>query len=710
MLKVGLIGAGYIAEFHVAAVAASGVARVAAVCDPAAGKAAALAHRYGAVACSSVAQMLAEAPCDVVHVLTPPDLHAEPARQALEGDCHVLLEKPMSPDVEACCALSDLAKQRGLKLGVSHNFLFHPAYDQLRSDVRSGKLGKLDRLTINWDRPLGLIRSGPFHHWMLRDPANIMLETGSHLIASMIDLIGEPQRLSVDVTRPVDLPGGGRFYRRWQVRAWCGDTAIELNSSFIDGYPRFALEARGTLGLGTVEFDDNSYVLHRGTPYGMDVDRFVRQRCAGRATGRAAWSNLRQYIAAKLKLTRAGNSYEASIHRAVASFYATIHRGGEVDERLAATTGIRVIEQAQRIGDASGVRGERSIAAAPTYVSRNGDTRATVLVLGGTGFIGRELVRQLIESQYAVRMISRSGLAPAPGLGEHPRLEIVRGDMTDAAGLESSLPGVDCVLHLARSVTAQHWDDYQRQDVEPTRHLAELCLKHNVRRLIYTSTIDAMYNGERGGVITDATPPDPKVHRRNYYARCKAQSEAMLLAMHRDRGLPVVILRPGVVIGAGASPCHWGVGMWTSPGVVQYWGDGESQLPLVLVEDVAAALVRAIEAKDVEGRCFNLVDEPMLTARQYVAELESHGRLKIDQHATAIAKFYAQDMAKWLVKMMVRHPDRVRVPSYRDWASRGNRAVYDCTTARQMLGWQPCGDRQRLIERGIHAPVDEMLT
>jgi nucleoside-diphosphate-sugar epimerase len=126
------------------------------------------------------------------------------------------------------------------------------------------------------------------------------------------------------------------------------------------------------------------------------------------------------------------------------------------------------------------------------------------------------------------------------------------------------------------------------------------------------------------------------------------------------------------------------------------------------VEDVARALVAALDAPGVEGESFNLVADPCLTAQDYLDALDRHGRFRIRRHATPITRFYAADLAKWLVKVAVRHPDR-RFPSWRDWESRTQRARFDCTRAKARLGWRPVSDRQTLIRLGIEEPLDDLL-
>src|SRR4029077_19294064 len=116
------------------------------------------------------------------------------------------------------------------------------------------------------------------------------------------------------------------------------------------------------------------------------------------------------------------------------------------------------------------------------------------------------------------------------------------------------------VYHLARS-NARTWSEFQQLDVEATRKVAAACLRRRVESLFYTSTIDCYYSGGRA-VIDERTPIDPYIHARNPYARAKAASEQMLLEMHRAEGLPVVIFRPGIVVGRGSTPFHWGTGFW----------------------------------------------------------------------------------------------------------------------------------------------------
>ena len=136
-LKVGLLGAGFIVDAHAKALKVLPNIEITAVCDRAIERAQDTAKAYGiAHVFADLTEML-KLKLDVVHVLLPPDLHIDITRQILEAGTSVFLEKPMGLDAVACQSLVDLAKQKGLKLGVNHNFLFLPAYEQLRDEGRT---------------------------------------------------------------------------------------------------------------------------------------------------------------------------------------------------------------------------------------------------------------------------------------------------------------------------------------------------------------------------------------------------------------------------------------------------------------------------------------------------------------------------------------------------------------------------------------------
>ncbi len=691
--RVAFLGTGYIADWHAQCIASVKNVKLVAVCDRVLPKAQALASKYGvAKVYGSLEAMLAEEKLDAVHILLPPNLHFEAAKTILEAGVNVFLEKPMCEHADDCDAVVELATARGLRVGAAHNFLFAEPYEQLRNDLRSGVLGQIDHVTVTWNRPLPQAIFGPFNIWMLNDPRNILIEVGSHSVAHMLDMVGAPETIDVHASNAITLPTGIPFYRRWQVNAYKGRTAVELRFSFVPGFSEYGIHVRGSLASGTVDFERNTYILKQHRPTDPDFDSYAMVAGQAKSMKQQARKTLKKYILSKLKIEKRGNPYGESIARAMDAFYAPVE-----DVRVSGKLGAQVI----RLCEEMGTLAKLPPTPAPQPQPESAKTTPRILILGGTGFLGKELVRQLVAAGTSVRLLVRNPSGLAPELRAAVELQI--GDAGNKDDLLRAMQGVECVMHLARA-NVKSWADYQKYEVEATRLIGECALEAGVKRFLYTGTIGSYYAGAKAGTITEATPLDPKI--KNFYGKAKAQSEALLLAMHRERGLPLVILRPGIVIGRGGSPFHWGVGMWWHEAVCQIWGKGENKLPLVLVQDVAAALIAAIEIPGIEGRSYNLIGDPCLSAQEYLDELDRSGGIKIQRHATPILHFYLLDMMKWVVKMAVRHPER-QMPTWRDWETRTQRAYFDCTAAKTELGWQPVTDRAELVRLGIAEPLKE---
>ncbi len=698
--RVAFVGTGFIAAYHARAVGRLPHAQLVAVCDSNRPRAVGFASRHDVPdTFNEVEPMLAQVCPDVVHVLTPPDQHFGIGQRALEAGAHLLLEKPMCSDPAGCEALLTKAERRNLRVGVNHNFLFHPAYEQLRDCVRGGVLGSLDRVSIEWALELPQIRSGPFDMWALRQPANILLEIGSHAVSYVLDLLPGPDDCVLRAADPVELPTGAAFYRRWHLCIWCGQTPVDLHFSFAPGHARRTIQVCGDFGAVTADLERNTCLVQRSGRRAQDLGKYETLMADADALRRQAKRNLREYVLDKAKLRRNGNAFAVSIERSLQAFYAGL--AGMMDPRCSGQLGRQVVEQCTRLAKLAPAEAQ-AIVHTPKAICEP-QQHVETLVLGGTGFIGRELVRQLIKSGRSVRIMTRSrGSAPFPA--DMPNLQVVTGDIRNESDLADALCGVSTVFHLARAA-GPTWKDYYDQDVLGTRKLAEECIKQGIKRLVYAGSI-VTYSLAGKRAITEATSFDRCVLRQNKYARAKAQAEQLLLQMHKSVGLPVVIVRPGMVIGRGGDLCHAGVGTWNGPGTCVFWGSGDNYLPLVLVEDVARGLIAAMDAADIEGESFNLVDEPCLTAREYVQEIAHFSGLNLQTFNCSVPKAFCVDIAKWMAKILLRMRDRC-VPSYRVWQSRTCKAVFDCSKARRVLNWQPASDRDTILARGIHIHLME---
>ena len=362
-------------------------------------------------------------------------------------------------------------------------------------------------------------------------------------------LLANPRSLSVSADREVTLPGGAQVYRRWRMHATVGRAAVDININLGPGFGQRTISVRGHNGSAVVDFDANTCLVDRRTALSFDLDRYSRSRSLARQIRSQARATLADYLLSTIRLRQRGGPYQATFFDSVRSFYASLVTNGALNSRIDGGTGRNVIEWCDRIIQAAGVP-----AVNPSHPPRPRAivSQPTVLVFGGTGFIGRELIRQLLAANYYVRaVIHRSGSVLEEIDSDH--LEIVRGDMGSKMDLKRLITGIEFVFHLARA-HVQTWEDYLHHDVEPTRLIAEACLKSGVRQLIYPGTIASYYTGAHAGTITEQTPLDRAIARRDYYSRAKAAAESILMEMYRTKQLPVVIFRPGIVNLANMAP------------------------------------------------------------------------------------------------------------------------------------------------------------
>jgi nucleoside-diphosphate-sugar epimerase len=278
----------------------------------------------------------------------------------------------------------------------------------------------------------------------------------------------------------------------------------------------------------------------------------------------------------------------------------------------------------------------------------------------------------------------------------------VQVSLADGDGLRAALDGAAACVHLATG-GGDDWATVERDMVRGSERVGQACLDAGVGRLIYVSSVAALYGGPDGPAeISDDQPTDPTPEARPIYARGKMAAEAALLAMHARHGLPVTIARPGVVLGRGTPMQHSGIGLWVRDNHCVGWGTGQTSLPLVWVEDVAEALVRAAlhEGDDLDGRAWNLCARSPLTAQDMVEALAAHTGRKLAFHPRSMWVSQVMEIAKWVVKKVGRRPG-AKFPSWRDLKSRSLAPPFKCETARGVLGWTPVEEREAFLDAAV---------
>lgn len=684
-MRVALIGAGYIAELHAEALRTLPGTTIVAVADPVTARAEALARRWG------ITRVLAdpgglgdEVGVDAAHVLAPPALHAVLAEPLLRRGIHVLIEKPMAVSEAECTVLEEAAEQGGARLAVNHNSVHHPAFARLRRDLTTGVVGRTRHVELTYIVQLRQLATGQLSHWMFRSPLNLLLEQAVHPLSQIEALVGPFQACVAGPEPPRRISDGVTLVTGWQIsgRGACAS----FSATIVIGHsqPLWRVRVVGSDGVLESDILRNTYQIERPTPWLEAIDDLAIGLSGSFRRIADAAGNSCAYLAGQLGLRGRPDAFFASMRASIAAAHAgfrtpTAEPGPTAGRRL-----VKVIERIAAAGPATPCRPAKRNHAVGTV---------DVLLLGGTGFIGRELTARLVARGHRVGVLARQ-LDGLPTMFADPRVTLIQGDVTDRALLPTVLAGAPIVVHLAHG-GGSDWPTIERAMVGGARLVGSAAGAARAARLVYVSSIAALYLGDPSSVIEPSTPPDPLPGTRAPYARGKIASEAVLQELRARHDLPLTIVRPGIVVGPGTSPFHSGIGLFNRETHCLGWNAGRNPLPLVLVSDVAAALLALIEQPGAPGPVYNLVGDVRLSARDYLADLARATGRPLVFHPQSASRTALVEGAKWAIK---RAGGRGAVrTTLRDLRSRGLVARFDTRREQAELGWRPVADRDRFL-------------
>lgn len=232
---------------------------------------------------------------------------------------------------------------------------------------------------------------------------------------------------------------------------------------------------------------------------------------------------------------------------------------------------------------------------------------ARVLVIGGTLFLGRALVEELLQRGVDVTVMHRGRGTP---WGE--RVRELRCDRNDVAEVRASL------ADARFDVVFDNVYDWQRGTTADQVMAAAEAAREGLQRYVFTSSVAAYGGGQdrdEDGPLAPLDHPDP-------YGRNKAETERALFALQRERGVPVTTLRPAFIYGPHnpfeRESFFWDRILAGRPVIIP--GDGSRLMQWVQVEDVAQAAIVAAHADVASGHAYNLGGEP-ITQLEYVQAL-----------------------------------------------------------------------------------------
>jgi len=229
-----------------------------------------------------------------------------------------------------------------------------------------------------------------------------------------------------------------------------------------------------------------------------------------------------------------------------------------------------------------------------------------VLVTGGTGFLGRSVVKSLSKKGFEVICITRKG----DFRHYSDNVRYVTGFLEDKSSVEKYFEGVNICIHLAAETRSMKEKDNYASNVVATENVVELCKSNRIQKIIFTSSINARFE------------------RLGPYGKTKLIAENLV----KDSGLNYIILVPNLIYGKGDRGLTKTIGMIKKLPIIPVIGDGNSKLQPVHVEDVANAIVSASES-DIVNKVYYIGGPESFTFNDYIDIITNRlGSRKIKIH------------------------------------------------------------------------------
>ncbi|MFW6182894.1 MAG: NAD-dependent epimerase/dehydratase family protein [Chloroflexota bacterium] len=232
------------------------------------------------------------------------------------------------------------------------------------------------------------------------------------------------------------------------------------------------------------------------------------------------------------------------------------------------------------------------------------DTR--VFITGATGFLGSNLARHLARD-HGARVTGGGRNLDAVSHLRGYGVDLQRADLLNLRRMRQLLDGQHIVLHLAAWMGSRHGDRERAWalNVYATGKLVEMAAEAGAERFVYVSSIAAY--GVPGDQIVDESHP-PALQDNTLYGRTKAEGELQAREVAQKTGLPLTIIRPGMIYGPGSRGWSLRIVRLIQKGVPIILGDGSGHAHPVYIDNLVRAMAAAAGVDSAQEQIFNVVD------------------------------------------------------------------------------------------------------
>lgn len=426
-------------------------------------------------------------------IATPPHVHNTILADCVSANVNVLCEKPLSPSSSETQKILAEAKS-GMVMGMCHTYRLFNNRKKCRELIQSGYFGKNVEIVINEGAPSGWPTVSGYCFNKRLVPGGVLYDNGIHSLDFIYWCLGMPNEIEYED----DAEGG-----------------LESNAVMKFHYPNsevFIKFSRTTELSNTIRVKGNGHVavleIFEMNEWVLDGNRLIAEG------EKMDWENI--------GVIQLQNFISAVEGKSLIS--CPIEDGLKV---------VRILEQCYS------QKKEKPYEKHPI----GGLKGKTVLVTGGTGFIGRHLVEQLVLHENAKVRVPVHKWSSAAYISRFD-VELVQGDLNNENFVDSVVEGCDYIVHCALS-TGTGKEEFIQNNVMATKNVLVAAQKHGVKYVVQLSSV--VVHGE---TIPDYLTADfPLVSYGDEYADAKLQSEQTFWSLLKQYGLHGSIIRPTYVWG-----------------------------------------------------------------------------------------------------------------------------------------------------------------
>jgi 2-alkyl-3-oxoalkanoate reductase len=598
--RVGVLGCGRVAEHHLKFLSQMRNVDIVGLADVNISQARQLGEKYGIQnSFSSVDELLDFARPDILHIVSPPQHHFEPAVKAIEKGVHVLIEKPITLNYEDTRKLYALAEDRNVKICPDYIHLFNPIILEAKAAIQQNDLGKLIYAESYMSEDLSdpALKESIGRHWSFDLPGGVMQNYITHPLYLVFEWLGKINKVTACPRQFGSLPQGLSDHVDVLVEGEKANGKITM--TFAPKYPNYYLKLFFAKGIVIIDFVTQTYTLEKVNGLPRAANRVLVNFSRSRQLMTRSARNVVHFLRKKM-VPYHGLKY------LIGSFYGWID--GDNVPTVSKTLALDVSEAEESILKSAG---KVHFVCLPRESTQKGITKKEkVLITGGTGYVGSEIVRQLVDSGYYVRAYVRE-TSHTRAL-EEIGVELVYGDIREAAKVNAAAKGMDVIVHVAAAMKGSK-SFMMDCCVNGTSNIAEAACDNNVGRIIYISSFSVYdyFNAGNGTILDEESKLEPQPEKRGTYSLAKRNSEKIALSNLSAGGPAWTIFRPSLIFGNGSD-----LGSLIGPRIGKFigsFGRRGKHLKLVHVRDVARAVCLALENESTGNRVYNLSHEDQIT-------------------------------------------------------------------------------------------------